>query len=87
MKTYYERRAPEYDATTYELARQDPTARRDLVQLGQLLADLPPGRVLDIGCGTGWLTAFLRGSVVALDQSNPVNARRNCEGERLERLR
>jgi SAM-dependent methyltransferase len=72
MKSYYDRRAPEYDATTYELVQQDPAAARDLAELERLLAGLPPGRVLDIGCGTGWLTQFLRGSVVALDQSESM---------------
>jgi SAM-dependent methyltransferase len=72
MKAYYERRAPEYDATTYELVRQDAAGGRDLEELEQMLAGLPPGRVLDIGCGTGWLTQFLRGSIVALDQSEAM---------------
>jgi SAM-dependent methyltransferase len=74
MKAYYERRAPEYDATTYELVRQDPGGNRDLAELERLLAGLPPGRILDIGCGTGWLTRFLRGSIVALDQSETMLA-------------
>jgi SAM-dependent methyltransferase len=72
MKAYYERRAPEYDATTYELVRQDAAGSRDLAQLEQVLVELPPGRVLDIGCGTGWLAQFLRGSIVALDQSEAM---------------
>ena len=72
MNSYYDLRAPEYDATTYELVQQDPAGRRDLGALEQLLAGLPPGRVLDIGCGTGWLTQFLRGQVVALDQSGSM---------------
>jgi SAM-dependent methyltransferase len=72
MKAYYERRAPEYDATTYELVRQDAAGGRDLEELEQMLAGLPPRRVLDIGCGTGWLTQFLRGSIVALDQSEAM---------------
>jgi ubiquinone/menaquinone biosynthesis C-methylase UbiE len=72
MKSYYDRRAPEYDATTYELVEEDPAARGDLVELEQLLAGLPSGRVLDVGCGTGWLTRFLRGRVVALDQSESM---------------
>lgn len=33
------------------------------------MASLPPGRVLNIGCGTGYLTRLLRGSVDAVDQS------------------
>jgi ubiquinone/menaquinone biosynthesis C-methylase UbiE len=72
MKRYYDLRAAEYDATTYELARQDAVALGDLLELEHRLAQLPPGRVLDIGCGTGWLTRFRRGSVVALDQSESM---------------
>ena len=53
-------------------AREDPSAAPDLAELERLLAELAPGRVLDIGCGTGWLTQFLRGSVVALDQSESM---------------
>jgi SAM-dependent methyltransferase len=72
MKRYYEQRAPEYDATTYELARDDEEMGRDLARLEEVLAGLPPGRFLDIGCGTAWLTRCLRGSVVALDQSESM---------------
>jgi SAM-dependent methyltransferase len=74
MKAYYERRAPEYDATTYELVRQEAAGGRDLAELERLLAGFPPGRILDIGCGTGWLTQSLRGSIVALDQSEAMLA-------------
>lgn len=38
-------------------------------ELVALLHGLPPGRVLDVACGTGFLTQHLRGDVVALDQS------------------
>jgi ubiquinone/menaquinone biosynthesis C-methylase UbiE len=33
------------------------------------VASLPPGRTLDVACGTGFLTRHLEGDVVALDQS------------------
>lgn len=72
MKAYYDQRAPEYDATSYELARQDPALREDLAELEGLLAELPAGRVVDIGCGTAWLTRFLRGSIVGVDQSESM---------------
>jgi ubiquinone/menaquinone biosynthesis C-methylase UbiE len=72
VRPYYEARAAEYDATTYELALRDPANARDLATLERLVADFPPGRTLDIGCGTGWLTRFLRGTVVALDRSEAM---------------
>jgi SAM-dependent methyltransferase len=71
MKEYYERRAAEYDATSYELARASEDAA-DLEALERFVAELPPGRMLDIACGTGWLTRFLRGDVVGLDQSEAM---------------
>jgi SAM-dependent methyltransferase len=64
MKEYYARRAAEYEATSWEafdVSDREPVER--------FVAQLPPGRVLDIGCGTGYLTRLLRGRVVALDQS------------------
>jgi ubiquinone/menaquinone biosynthesis C-methylase UbiE len=72
MKAYYDRRAREYDATTYELVLQDDDASRDLAALEGLLTALRPAATLDIGCGTGWLTRFLPGFVVALDQSESM---------------
>jgi SAM-dependent methyltransferase len=66
---YYDARAPEYDETTYELARRCPSSAAELAQLEAFVGALPPSRVLDVGCGTGWLTHALRGRVVALDAS------------------
>jgi ubiquinone/menaquinone biosynthesis C-methylase UbiE len=68
VKEYYDRRAPEYDATSYEVMRESEEAA-DLERLQEFLAELPPGRIVDIACGTGWLTRFLRGAVVGVDQS------------------
>jgi ubiquinone/menaquinone biosynthesis C-methylase UbiE len=42
---------------------------RELAALGRVLKALPPGRVLDVACGTGLFARYLRGSVVALDRS------------------
>jgi SAM-dependent methyltransferase len=64
MKEYYARRAAEHDATSWE-AFDD--AQREAVE--RFVASLPPGRILDIGCGTGYLIRLLRGSIVAVDQS------------------
>jgi demethylmenaquinone methyltransferase/2-methoxy-6-polyprenyl-1,4-benzoquinol methylase len=64
VKEYYARRAAEYDATSWEAVDE---VEREAVE--RFVVSLPPGRVLDIGCGTGYLTRLLRGSVVAVDQS------------------
>jgi SAM-dependent methyltransferase len=64
VKEYYARRAAEYDATSWEAVDD---AGREAVE--RFVASLPPGRILDIGCGTGYLTRLLRGCVVAVDQS------------------
>jgi SAM-dependent methyltransferase len=64
VSEYYSRRAREYDATSWD-AIDD--GEREAVM--RFVAALPAGRVLDIGCGTGYVTRFLRGSVVALDAS------------------
>lgn len=71
MKEYYDRRAPEYDATSYELMQESEDAP-DLARLEAYLAGLPPGRILDIACGTGWLTRLLPGDVVGVDQSDAM---------------
>jgi SAM-dependent methyltransferase len=71
VKEYYDRRAPEYDATSYEVMRASEQAA-DLERLEEFLAELPPGRIVDIACGTGWLTRFLRGAVVGVDQSEAM---------------
>jgi SAM-dependent methyltransferase len=67
MKEYYARRAAEYDATSWEAFDE---GERKTVE--RFVASLPPGRTLDIGCGTGFLTQLLRGSVVGVDQSAEV---------------
>ena len=71
MREYYDRRAPEYDETSYELMRSGGEAG-DLDRLEGFVAEIPPGRILDIACGTGWLTRLLRGDVVGLDQSEAM---------------
>ena len=71
MKEYYEQRAPEYDATSYEVMRQGDDAA-DLDRLEAYVAGIPAGRTLDIACGTGWLTRLLRGEVVGVDQSQAM---------------
>jgi SAM-dependent methyltransferase len=67
VRDYYARRAAEYDATSWEVL--DPAERE---ALECFVAALSPGRVLDIGCGTGYLTRLLRGSLVGVDQSEEM---------------
>jgi SAM-dependent methyltransferase len=55
MREYYDRRAPEYDASAYEAADA-----AEVASLTAWVAGLAPGRVLDVVCGTGYLTRFLR---------------------------
>jgi SAM-dependent methyltransferase len=71
MKEYYDRRAPEYDATSYELMAEGEDAA-ELERLEAFVAGVPPGRILDIACGTGWLTRRLTGEVVGVDQSEAM---------------
>jgi ubiquinone/menaquinone biosynthesis C-methylase UbiE len=73
MKEYYDRRAPEYD-DFYRSAgkwtgRDREAWESELAELVATIEALPPGRTLDVACGTGFLTQHLRGDVVGLDQS------------------
>lgn len=73
MKSYYDARAPEYDEWYAGLGRFDGLERPhwddELHELERAVGSLPPARVLDVACGTGFLTRHLRGEVVGLDQS------------------
>ena len=73
MKTYYDRRAPEYDEWYRGLGRFDeldrPNWDDDVRELERAVASLPPKRTVDVACGTGFLTRHLRGPTVGLDQS------------------
>ena len=73
MKTYYDRRAPEYDdwwlGEGLYADRDRPGWEQELDDLTQLIAQLPPVRTLDVACGTGFLTRHLRGDIVGLDAS------------------
>ena len=78
MRTYYDRRAPEYDDWYRGLGRFDGLERPhwddELASLERCVAALKPARVLDVACGTGFLTRHLRGDVVGLDQSERMLA-------------
>lgn len=73
MREYYDRRATEYD-DWYEGAglfssRARPGWEAELLAVVEVVKHLAPGRVLDVACGTGYLTRYLGGDVFALDLS------------------
>jgi ubiquinone/menaquinone biosynthesis C-methylase UbiE len=78
VKTYYDRRASEYDDWWLgrgRFAERDrPGWDEEVEVLAELIAALPPARTLDVACGTGFLTRHLRGDVVGLDQSERMLA-------------
>jgi ubiquinone/menaquinone biosynthesis C-methylase UbiE len=73
VKTYYDRRAQEYDdwwlGRGLYADRVRPGWDEERRRLEQAIAALPPASTLDVACGTGFLTRHLRGDVVALDAS------------------
>jgi ubiquinone/menaquinone biosynthesis C-methylase UbiE len=73
MRSYYDQRAGQYDdwwlGTGRFAGRERPAWLDEVERLVQVVAALPPARVLDVACGTGFLTRHLRGTVVGLDQS------------------
>jgi len=91
VQKYYDRRAREYDdwyrGTGLFSERDRPGWEDELARLTDVVAALPPGRTLDVACGTGFLTRHLRGEVVGLDQSESMleEARRNVPGARFLR--
>ena len=76
MRAYYERRAPAYDqwwlGTGEFETRIRPGWRAEVERLQRMIGELSPARVLDVACGTGFLTMHLRGEVVAIDQSDAM---------------
>jgi ubiquinone/menaquinone biosynthesis C-methylase UbiE len=90
-KAYYERRAAEYDdwwlGTGLFAERARPGWKEEVGQLVDLVAVLEGPRVLDVACGTGFLSQHLRGDVTALDQSESMLAiaRERMPGARLVR--
>lgn len=73
MRAYYEKRAREYDdwwlGTGLFASRSRPGWHEDVSALSAALRKLEPARTLDLACGTGFLTRFLPGYVVGVDQS------------------
>ena len=72
-KLYYERRAVEYDdwylGSGLFAERIRPGWHAEMESLQALLRSLSIGPVLDVACGTGFLTQHLPGDVVGLDHS------------------
>jgi ubiquinone/menaquinone biosynthesis C-methylase UbiE len=77
-RRYYELRAPEYDDWYLGIGRFEGIERggwdEELAELVAVLDELAPVRVLDVACGTGFLTQHLRGDVTAVDQSETMLA-------------
>lgn len=73
MREYYDRRAIEYDdwyeGTGLFSTRARPGWEGELKALVGVVCGMPRGRVLDVACGTGYLTRYLKGPLFALDQS------------------
>jgi ubiquinone/menaquinone biosynthesis C-methylase UbiE len=72
-RIYYERRAPEYDdwylGTGLFASRVRPGWHAEVEALQAFLRGLSMRSVLDVACGTGFLTQHVAGRVVGLDQS------------------
>jgi ubiquinone/menaquinone biosynthesis C-methylase UbiE len=72
-RAYYDRRAPEYDDWYLSQGqferRVRPGWKEELATLKSALEGLRFGSLLDVACGTGFLTGNLNGMVTALDQS------------------
>jgi ubiquinone/menaquinone biosynthesis C-methylase UbiE len=88
LKTYYDRRALEYDDWWLGRGsfseRDRPGWDEEVDVLAELIGSLTPARTLDVACGTGFLTRHLRGEVVGLDQSERMLsvARQQAPGAR-----
>jgi SAM-dependent methyltransferase len=78
MRSYYRQRAPEYDdwwnGSGRFAERDRPAWHEDVAAVCAALEAQPPARTLDLACGTGFLTAHLRGEVTGLDQSEEMLA-------------
>src|SRR5579862_9381494 len=75
-RAYYNRRAAEYDdwylGTGLYAGRVRPGWQTEVEALRQCLRAMAPRTVLDVACGTGFLTQHVPGRVTALDQSEAM---------------
>jgi len=73
MRVHFDQRAAEYDGwwlgTGSHAERERPGWSEEVEELVGVVRSLPPARVLDVACGTGFLSQHLHGELVALDQS------------------
>ena len=73
MRAYYDRRAGEYDdwwlGRGLHAARDRPGWSDEVDELIRVVSGLAAAHVLDVACGTGFLTRHLRGRVAGIDQS------------------
>ena len=87
MRAYYDRRAAEFDdwwlGTGRFGERYRPGWEDEVERLLALIAGFEPARVLDVACGTGFLTRHLRGEVVGLDQSGRMVSIATARGLRV----
>ncbi len=76
MKAYYHARAGEYDdwwlGRGLHADRRPPGWDEERDRMTGWIAGLRPARTLDVACGTAFLTRYLRGEVVGLDQSDAM---------------
>lgn len=72
-RAYYDQRAQEYDdwylGTGLFAGRNRPGWHEEVERLASVVASIHARNVLDVACGTGFLTRYLQGNVTALDQS------------------
>lgn len=75
-RAYYQQRAPEYDdfylGTGRFAARERPGWHQELAALQSRVGSIRAEAVLDVACGTGFLTRHLPGRVIAVDQSRAM---------------
>jgi ubiquinone/menaquinone biosynthesis C-methylase UbiE len=76
MREYYEQRAEEYDdwwlGRGVFARRARPGWHDEVAEVVGAVEALPPARVLDVACGTAFITRHLRGEVTGLDQSETM---------------